>query len=222
MSRTPPARDWDAIKADLEAGTPIADTAKAFKVQARTIRAYAKAHNWPASLTRAAPPEYIVKASDIANPKPRLIGRPPKPFDPAIGAELCSRIAAGEALTRICQEKHMPATDTIYRWMRENESFLAAYTRARADQADTIADQIMDIADTEPDPNRAKVRIDARKWIASKLKPQKYGEKIDISGEISNKITAIRRIIVDGGAEIEDIEAHRALACESVSKLPEK
>jgi hypothetical protein len=106
--------------------------------------------------------------------------------------------------------------------MRENESFLAAYTRARADQADTIADQIMDIADTEPDPNRAKVRIDARKWIASKLKPQKYGEKLDISGEISNKITAIRRIIVDGGAEIEDIEAHRALACESVSKLPEK
>jgi hypothetical protein len=144
------------------------------------------------------------------------------PYSEDAAIEICSRIASGEALTRVCQDKHLPGIDTVYKWIGENPIFAEHYTRARADQADTIADEIMLIADTEPDPNRAKVRIDARKWIASKLKPQRYGEKLDISGEISNKITAIRRIIVDDGADIEGIEVHRAQALESVSKLPEK
>jgi len=29
--------------------------------------------------------------------------------------------------------------------------------------------------------NRSKARIDTRKWIASKLKPKKYGHKIDVT-----------------------------------------
>jgi hypothetical protein len=223
MSRNLPAKDWPQIKADLEAGKTITDVSKAHRVQARTIRAYGKAHGWPDQLTKSPPPKIIETSADIALPATRVKrGRPPMPYSDDAAVEICSRIASGEALTRVCQDDHLPGITTVYKWLVENATFAEHYTRARADQADTIADEIMLIADTEPDPNRAKVRIDARKWIASKLKPQRYGEKIDISGEISNKITAIRRIIVDDGAEIEGIEVHRAQALESVSQLPEK
>jgi hypothetical protein len=49
------------------------------------------------------------------------------------------------------------------------------YTRAREERADLVADEIITIADTEPDPNKARVMIDARKWWAARVNPKKYG-----------------------------------------------
>lgn len=216
-ARRPRKIDWDAIKTDLEAGTPVIEVSKRHKVQTRTIRKTANAEGWklpktPVTHTKPDPSKHPIK----------VMGRPTK-CTPAITGEICARIVAGEALANICKDPAMPDITTVYRWLNgEDTTFATAYAHARLDQADTLADEIITIADTEVDPNRAKVRIDARKWTASKLKPQRYGEKLDISGEISNKITAIRRIIVDDGAEIEGIEVHRAQALESVSQLPEK
>lgn len=80
----------------------------------------------------------------------------------------------------------MPGTSTVYRWLADKPEFRELYARAREDQADTLADEIIDIADQKdgeadtPDSvNRARLRVDARKWIASKLKPKRYGDKID-------------------------------------------
>ena len=42
-------------------------------------------------------------------------------------------------------------------------------------------DEIIDIADTEIDPQRARNRIDARRWYASKMKPDKFGDRIDLN-----------------------------------------
>ena len=57
-------------------------------------------------------------------------------------------------------------------------------TRARAVQADHYADEIIEIVDTETDPVRARVRMDGRKWVASKLAPRKYGDRIDHGGQL--------------------------------------
>jgi hypothetical protein len=72
------------------------------------------------------------------------------------------------------------------------------YTRAREDQADTLADEIQAISDempletTDKDGNTKfdsayiqwmRLRVDSRKWIASKLKPRKYGDKIALGGD---------------------------------------
>ena len=79
------------------------------------------------------------------------------------------------------------------------------YTRAKEDQADTLADEIMDISDEKPmmtvvtddesvdklDPvgiNRNRLRIDARKWIAAKLKPRKYGDRQILAGDAENPL----------------------------------
>src|SRR3546814_4173198 len=71
-------------------------------------------------------------------------------------------------------------------------SDLQQYARARDNQADTLADEILDIADDGSNDYvgedekyngdavaRSRLRVDARKWLAGKLAPKKYGEKID-------------------------------------------
>lgn len=104
----------------------------------------------------------------------------------------------------------------FYDWMNGNEDRLQAYTRARERQADFLADEIIEISnDSTGDKKtiykdggfveiedkefaaRSKVKIDARKWIASKLKPKKYGDKIEVdqktelSGSIQHVITGM-------------------------------
>lgn len=100
----------------------------------------------------------------------------------------------------------MPSKGTVMRWLAENQSFQDQYTHARNAQADTIFDEIIDIADDgsndwmrrngqdeEPQwvfngeaARRSQIRIDARKWMAGKLRPKKYGEKLEVEATISH------------------------------------
>ncbi len=60
--------------------------------------------------------------------------------------------------------------------MKPHPEFLEQYARVSELQTDIFIDEIIDIADgTENDVQRDRLRIDSRKWIASKLKPKKYG-----------------------------------------------
>lgn len=106
---------------------------------------------------------------------PAETGRPSEYTDER-AQEICHRIASGESLTRICQSEDMPSKPTVYKWLRERRGFLDLYSHARDQQADSLFDDIVHISDEDDDPRRAKVRIDARIWAASKLKPKKYGD----------------------------------------------
>lgn len=77
----------------------------------------------------------------------------------------------------------MPAASTIFKWLASNEEFAEQYARAKEAQADAMADEIVDIADGDngADPQRDRLRVDARKWVAAKLKPKKYGDKLDVT-----------------------------------------
>lgn len=55
------------------------------------------------------------------------------------------------------------------------------YGRAQQSRSELMAEEIILISDTESCPQTARNRIDARKWYASKMKPNKYGDKIDIT-----------------------------------------
>ncbi len=65
------------------------------------------------------------------------------------------------------------------------------YARAREEQADFYADEIITIADTEPDAAIARVRIDARKWTASKLRPKVYGDRVQHGGDSDNPLHTV-------------------------------
>lgn len=103
------------------------------------------------------------------------MARPSYNRDIALG--VCRRLAEGESLKAICEDDCMPSRSAVYEWLLLHVEFADMYARAREEQADTLADEITQIADTEEDAARARVRVDARKWVAAKLKPRKYGDR---------------------------------------------
>jgi hypothetical protein len=102
----------------------------------------------------------------------------PSTYTDEIAEIICRRIAEGESLRTICLREGMPDRVTVWRWQKENEAFRSQYARAREQQAETFADEIITIADRAEDANIARLQVDARKWAASKLAPKKYGDKI--------------------------------------------
>jgi len=137
-----------------------------------------------------------------------LIGRP-STFKAETAAIICERIANGESLRSICADSSMPCTSTVCRWLAASEDFQRAMSCAREMQADTLAEEILEIADNEAeDPQSRRVRVDARKWYASKLRPQKYGDRIEhgIDGNAEMKI----RVVIGGNGGVRDAEqSHR-------------
>jgi hypothetical protein len=112
---------------------------------------------------------------------------------PEMMKAIFSRLATGESLRQICQDEGMPAHSTFLDWVNADAELSDQYAHARDRQAAGYAEEIVEIADTEEDPNRARVRIDARKWVACKLLPKKYGEKIDHSVEGSLTVIIDRK-----------------------------
>ena len=118
-------------------------------------------------------------------------------FNQSIAAIVCNRLINGESLRAMCLDPEFPVTQpfTIINWLTKNPEFALQYARAREEQSETLVDQILHIADTCEDPRIAAVRIDARKWIASKLKPKKYGDirQLDVSGGIDLNVAALNK-----------------------------
>lgn len=131
----------------------------------------------------------------------------PSSYTEEMAEKLCDLIAAGQSLRKICLADDMPDQTTVYRWLRQQESFRQHYAHAREIQAETIFDECLDIADDGGNDwmadkeseggvkyngdhvQRSRLRIDARKWMAGKLAPKKYGEKVQLehSGEMAVK-----------------------------------
>lgn len=124
-----------------------------------------------------------------------MAGRP-STFSQKVADEICDRIATGESLRGICNEDGMPAQSTVFKWLGTHKAFSEQYARAREAQADALADEILHIADTpvmgqktvskatgveisEGDMiEHRRLQVDARKWLAGKLAPKKYSEKL--------------------------------------------
>lgn len=119
-------------------------------------------------------------------------GRPSK-YSDEIAREICVQLALGRPLTKIVKDDGMPTLATVYLWLDTRPGFSDRYARAREDQADTLADEIIEISDDGKNDTydvdgakmvnhdviaRSRLRVDARKWVASKLKPKKYGDLV--------------------------------------------
>ena len=115
----------------------------------------------------------------------------PSKFTPILVRRICDRIAGGASLRAICEGEGMPNRETVRRWLRDNDEFRRWHALAREWQAEFYADQIIEIADgvaaNRGAIQRARLRIDARKWIASKLAPKRYGHRPEIDGGLTVK-----------------------------------
>jgi hypothetical protein len=108
------------------------------------------------------------------------VGRPTT-FSEELALRVCEEIAAGRSLNEICkQEDWAPDKSTFYRWMyRYADQLRDNYARARESQAMFSAEDILQAAyEATPDTyNVARLKVDAHKWVASKLLPRKFGDK---------------------------------------------
>jgi hypothetical protein len=118
----------------------------------------------------------------------------PTTYSVEAAAEICAWLASGQSLKSFCKQPDAPGLSTVYQWLAAHKDFADLYTRAREDQADALADEMLDIADDASlDPNDKRVRIDTRKWIASKLKPRVYGDKVQ--SEVSGGLTLEQLVV---------------------------
>lgn len=148
--------------------------------------------------------------------------------------EICERLACGESMRSVARDESMPCMSTMFKWLRENENFSQQYDKAKIESADALVEDMLDIADNQVEQplivdglpvevdgkavmvkdavsvNHAKLRVDTRKWAASKLKPKKYGEKVTqehsiddplalLLSEISGKSTGLPKPSNDEG-----------------------
>lgn len=105
----------------------------------------------------------------------------PAIYTPELAEQICNVIASMPYSLKKMGETHdfFPDPSTIHAWRKEHPDFSDKYWRAKLIQADILAEEILDIADgcTADNYTQAKLRIDTRKWIASKLLPKQYGDK---------------------------------------------
>jgi len=131
-----------------------------------------------------------------AEPVTRRFVRPTK-YALDISRRVCDRLMEGVSLRKLCEEPQMPGRQTVLKWLHTVPQFREDYYHARRVQAEGIIDDILDIADDKDNDwkmitlangttkivadneaiQRSRVRIDTRKWVASKMIPQLYGEK---------------------------------------------
>lgn len=158
------------------------------------------------------------KSVGVGAKPPQPTGRPKE--DPELRwptlTPILARISTGETLRAICREERQkqeaagqevtfPAEGTVRMWVVADEpaGLSTQYARAREGQAESWADQIIEISDDAsrdtitkvsksgqeyeaPDyewMNRSKLRVDSRKWLMAKLHPAKYGESLDLTSK---------------------------------------
>lgn len=138
---------------------------------------------------------------------------------------LCKKIASSTSsiitlLGEGYEGNSLPDYTTIKAWLSADESISTQYARAKEDQAEFMAEEMLDIADNGDNDymlkhgadgseayilngehvQRSKLRLEARKWLMSKLKPKKYGDRINLdhAGSIG-----IEKIIAEAGGDAE-------------------
>lgn len=138
----------------------------------------------------------------------------PSIYSPELAATICARIAEGESLRAICRDDAMPALSTVFLWLSNDRAFMEQYAISREEQAETLADQIVSISDEDSATTKSfgedevqvvfdsvavarnRLRVDARKWVASKLKPKKYGDRT--TTEHTGNLTITHEQWIDG------------------------
>lgn len=126
----------------------------------------------------------------------KKVGRPSS-YMQEVADDICMLLAQEESLRKICERPSMPNKSTVIRWLKENPEFCDQYARAREMQADSLLDEMLDIADcaTPENVSVAKLRVDSRKWYITKVAPKKYGDRItqEISGTVTNQNIELTR-----------------------------
>lgn len=130
----------------------------------------------------------------------KKMGRP-ELYSDELADLLLARIASTPAgLRTICAADDMPGIVTVMKWLREKPDFSIRYARAKDEQADLLAEDALDVSNTPEIGHKTEIsqfgqkvisgdmiehrrlKVETRKWLAAKLKPKKYGNRLNVAG----------------------------------------
>lgn len=124
--------------------------------------------------------------------KPKHAGGRPTDYTKELGELICSRLAEGRSLRSVCLADDMPDKSSVFTWFRLHPEFLDQYTRAKEESSEAMYEELADLGEEAIDLSQAvdpkasnavvsavKLKADNLKWMMSKMKPKKYGDKID-------------------------------------------
>ena len=136
--------------------------------------------------------------------------------------EILEYIEDGKSLRSILKASDMPSSRTFFKWIDDDKEKVKRYSRAMEIRADSIFEDILEIADdgtndfmtiTKGDveynvedrevTNRSRLRVDARKFFLSKVLPKKYGDKLDLTSD-GDALQAPKRIIIKVNRRTDD------------------
>ena len=128
--------------------------------------------------------------------------------------EILEYIEDGKSLRSILKASDMPSSRTFFKWIDDDKEKVKRYARAMEIRADSIFEDILEIADdgtndfmtiTKGDveynvedrevTNRSRLRVDARKFFLSKVLSKKYGDKLDLTSD-GDALQAPKKIII--------------------------
>jgi hypothetical protein len=139
------------------------------------------------------------------------------------------------SLASICRDEGMPDERSVRRWARNHGDFADHYAAARRLGYEKRADELLEIADDSSADwidtgngnrvfdsvhvNRARLMIDTRKWLLSKMLPKIYGDHVTIAGDADQPIRHVVQRIKWSSLSDEEIEAIEAFALAAQRRL---
>jgi hypothetical protein len=110
-------------------------------------------------------------------------------------------IENGLSLRKAILKLNIVSRDTFNEWLKEDKNVSDQYARSCEERADSIFEEIIEIADDSSNDfvltdvgdgmqverfnsehvQRSRLRVDARKWMLGKMQSKKYGDKMDVT-----------------------------------------
>lgn len=115
-------------------------------------------------------------------------------YSPELGEAICDFIMDGGSVRAFCAQPGTPSWRAVFLWLNRYPEFATRYTAARLMQAETLADEMIDLADGDGDPRLVRLQLQARMWLAERLAPKKYGPRrlVEHSGKVSMTVEVVR------------------------------
>jgi hypothetical protein len=116
--------------------------------------------------------------------------------------KILNEIEKGKPLYKVVKDIGI-SSRTFYEWCDNSEQMQKEYIRACEIRADKLFEECLDIVDNKEDdfivvdgetkPNfdiiqRNRLQFDARRWMAGKLHPTKYNDKVILAGDKDNPL----------------------------------
>jgi hypothetical protein len=131
--------------------------------------------------------------------------------------------SGGSLSTALAKHTWMPSVAQARRHIANDLDFQAKYEKALQDRADKLAEEIIEISDSTPPEGLEpaamsawvadkRLRVDARKWVAAKLQPKRYGDRIDVAVtdariSVMDALAQAKQRVLNDNSDVVDVES---------------